>query len=175
VKSKCQKLSPHFCFSNFQTKKPSKSPTKAPVTTSTASPTKKPSRAPSKAPTTAPVQASTSGTLVYSIIAQYDKNPGQTSMLVRDAATKATVFQVDQATSKDFPAYHRLVQSDVAMVPGRKYEVVLKDSGGDVFCCESGKGHLTVQIERDGQVIWKKAVMGDFTTKKTSTFKVPVL
>jgi len=155
---------------------------------SPASPTKKPTRAPTKRPTRSPTKAPVEGPPqdpvspppedgvppppsppAFSIVAQYDAYPGQTFWIVREADTGIRVFSVGKKKAKKFPAYKKFVKKGVALVAGKRYEIVIKDQDGIV------DGYVQVRAVRDGDVIWSKTLSGTFRRMNKVDFLMPEL
>ena len=106
----------------------------------------------------------------YLVVIKYDSFPWQTSWVLKDVLT-GSVIASSRRGEIQTPKVR--VQTDVPLVSGTRYKLILKDSAGDGFCCGSGRGFARVVSKNAGVASILFTVKATFDRQKGIDFVVP--
>ena len=110
----------------------------------------------------------------YEIIFQYDSSPGETSWNVKDTATGNRVASIPARRSRQFPPKERVTMK-VNFIPGRQYQINMRDSRGNGFWSRrsAGRGFIMILGKRGGATVFRKRVAGRFKRRRSVKFTMP--
>lgn len=99
---------------------------------------------------------------MFTLTVKYDKNPHETSWVIRDLTRKTTVAAISNRKSRKFPPFKRWVQKKAKFVVGNKYLIIMKDTMSNGF----KKGFILITGKRGSTIVYKKKFKGAFKKPK---------